>query len=327
MMMSRFRSLAIRFSAFAGVLTAHAAQADTIITVDVPGSTSTTVNGINDPGVAVGSYDVGLVSHAFIRQPDGTITSFDVAGAVSTYGQGINNAGLITGYYDVGGAYVGYVRATDGSISSFAVPLALATQGFGINNLGQVVGTYSLSGSFDFHGFIRSADGSSYTTFDAPGAVWTYAQGINDAGVVSGFYFDGASFHGYLRATDGTFTTYDVVASPLTAATFGNGINDLGTSVGYVLDPIFNSSGPLFTATGFVRQPDGTYQLFPIPPSFLVYPMGINDSNQIVGRYVLDGVTHGFITQAVPEPGAYAMLATGVGLLSLATSVRRRLSR
>ncbi|WP_206107921.1 hypothetical protein [Paludisphaera rhizosphaerae] len=324
--MSRFRAFVLGPLAFVGVLTSHAALADSIITVDVPGSTSTTLNGINDTGVAVGSYDASFATHAFIRQPDGTISTFDVAGAVSTYGQGINNAGLVTGYYDIGGAYVGYLRATDGTITSFTVPLALSTQGFGINNLGQIVGTYSLSGSLDFHGFIRSADGSSFTTFDAPGAVWTYAQGINDSGVVSGFYFDGAAFHGYLRATDGSFTTYDVVASPFSAGTFGNGINDLGTTVGYVLDPVFDSSGPLFTATGFVRQSDGTYQLFPIPPSYLVYAMDINNSNQIVGQYVVDGVTHGFITQAVPEPGAYAMLATGVSLLSLASSVRRRLS-
>jgi len=303
-----------------GVAASAAARGDVVVTVDVPGATSTSVDGLNNHGVAVGTYAVGPTSHAFIRLADGTINGYDVAGALSTFGKGINDAGVTVGYFDTGAGMRGYERATDGSFTTYFVPGAVSTFGSAVNDLGQIAGTYSLTGALDFHGFIRAADGT-YSTFDVPGASWTYAQGINNQGQVSGFYFDGLAFHGYIRATDGSFTTYDV---PQSLSTFGAGINNQGVAVGYSLVSIFTSSGIISIATGTIRTPDGTLTPFVIPGAGSTYLSDINDPGQLVGSYTTGGVTHGFIT-VVPEPGSCLLMASGaLGVLAVS---RRRLRR
>jgi len=70
---------------------------------------------LNAPGVVVGSYlDDNLVSHSFLRTPDGTLTIIDVPGAGTgfldgTYASSINAAGVITGDYSVAGANHGFL--------------------------------------------------------------------------------------------------------------------------------------------------------------------------------------------------------------------------
>jgi hypothetical protein len=293
------------------------ARGDVVVTVDAPGASSTTVDGLNNHGVAVGTYAVGLASHAFLRLADGTITPYDVSGAASTYGKGINDAGAAVGYFDTGAGMQGYERAADGTITTYFVPGAVSTFGGAINDLGQIAGTYSLAGASDFHGFIRSADGA-YETFDVPGASWTYAQGINNRGEVSGFFFDGLAFHGYLRATDGSFTTYDV---PQSLSTFGAGVDDSGVAVGYSVVTIFTSSGFVSIATGTIREPDGTLTPFTVPGAGATYLSDINDTGQLVGSYTTGGVTRGFIT-VVPEPGGCLLMASGA--LGVLAASRRR---
>ncbi|WP_068409538.1 hypothetical protein [Planctomyces sp. SH-PL62] len=302
-----------------GLLASGGVQGGSFTTVEVPGATSTTVDGVNERGGSVGTYAVGMSSRGFVRRADGAITTFDVAGSLSTYARGINDGGTVVGHYDSGLGTGGYTRGVDGTIATFVVPGAAATFGADVNNLGQIVGTYSIGGVFDFHGFIRAADGN-FSTFDVPGASWTYAEGINDQGQVSGFYFDGMAFHGYLRASDGSFTSFDV---PQSMSTFGGGLNNAGSSVGYSVVSIFTSSGFVSIATGLVRNPDGTMTSVVVPGSASTYVAGINDRGQIVGNYVVNGVARGFIT-AVPEPGGGTLLATGV--LGLLMVKRRRRS-
>jgi hypothetical protein len=70
---------------------------------------------LNTPGVVVGSYlDDSLVSHSFLRTPDGTLTIIDFPGAGTgfldgTYANSINAAGVITGTYSVAGANHGFL--------------------------------------------------------------------------------------------------------------------------------------------------------------------------------------------------------------------------
>ena len=70
----------------------------TYTTIDVPGSTSAYVTGINASGVVAGDYTSGSTEFGFVDS-GGTYTTIDVAGSTDTYVEGINNSGQVTGYY------------------------------------------------------------------------------------------------------------------------------------------------------------------------------------------------------------------------------------
>ena len=65
--------------------------------LDVPGSSSTTANGINGLGQIVGVYDN---KHGFMLS-NGVYTTLDVPGSTATYAEGIDDFGDIVGYYQV----------------------------------------------------------------------------------------------------------------------------------------------------------------------------------------------------------------------------------
>src|SRR5581483_7120246 len=72
------------------------------------------------------------------------------------------------------------------TFTTIAIPNASQTQAFGINDANQVVGTYASDLSY---GFLRSANGSSYTNINGPtGAGNDGAGGINNLGQIVGSY-------------------------------------------------------------------------------------------------------------------------------------------
>jgi hypothetical protein len=75
------------------------------------------------------------------------------------------------------------VEATPLTYGIFAVPGAIETDAVGVNDSGEIAGTYLDSSGIE-HGFLRSADGSTYTTIDYAGALQTVLFGINNAGDV-----------------------------------------------------------------------------------------------------------------------------------------------
>src|ERR1035438_6069382 len=114
---------------------------------DPPGSTNTTVNGMNNAGQIVGLYlDAAGGTHNFLRSADGaTYTAIVVPG--SEAGTTTTNA---------------------------------------INNLGQIVGNYIDASLGFFRSYIRSADGGTFTLFDIPNSgPGGGPKGINDNGVIT----------------------------------------------------------------------------------------------------------------------------------------------
>ena len=96
------------------------------------------------------------------------------------------------------------------------------------------------------HGFLLSADGSTYTIFDVPGAVGTSPWGINTDGQIVGSYAD-SSFvaHGFLLSADGS--SYTNIDDPDGVITLAYRINDAGQIVGYYQDSSGQNHG--FIAT------------------------------------------------------------------------------
>src|SRR5438128_2286669 len=101
----------------------RSADAQTIITLDVPGARDTTPRGINPAGAITGFYEDIIGGHGFLRAPNGALTTFDVPAAVRTSPRSINPLGAVTGlYYDASFVKHSFLRAADGNFTTFDAP-------------------------------------------------------------------------------------------------------------------------------------------------------------------------------------------------------------
>jgi hypothetical protein len=201
--------------------------------VDIPGSTTISVLGINDVGQLVGEYLTGTANeHAFLDDR-GVITTFDFSGASSVSFNGINNAGQIVGTITASDITSGFIDV-NGTITTLRFPGSSVTYLAGINNRGQIVGSYV--DATGFHGFLYS-DGV-FTTVKAPvsfGAATTLS-GINDYGVIAGEASDnfGNGMQTVFVDDAGVFTSVRSSYIPFDHGypLMSGGINNLGQVVG-----------------------------------------------------------------------------------------------
>lgn len=202
------------------------------IDANLPGAVATDARGINNAGTIVGFYDVkqsfpGVgpvpVPHGFARDASGNFTPIDFPGAIATTADAINDAGDIVGGYMVitdatqtpPAVAVHAYLLSRGNYTSFDVPFtgAQATLAFGINEQGEIAGSYtmqavtlaSLGGDrvTARRGFLRSADGTTFTAIDFPSAVFTDCRGgFNPRGQIVGAYVDLSLVeHGFVAST------------------------------------------------------------------------------------------------------------------------------
>jgi len=269
----------------------------TYITFDVPGSSSTSVSGINLTGTIAGSYCDAVGCHGFLRRLNGAFTTFDVPGSSSTSVSGINLTGTTAGSYcDTAGCH-GFLRTLNGAFTTFDVPGTFdGPYVTAINDAGVITGAY-FDENFVSHSFLRSPNGT-ITTFDAPGAVYgTISWGINLEGATTGFYFDEDFVdHGFVRSRSGDITTFDIL---------GLGTDAYATSLLGTVTGQFNEDHPevhFHLWRGFIRKVDGTIETFDAVPSPLdpcctwTTPSSINLFGEIVGTdNDAHGVNHGFL--------------------------------
>lgn len=226
------------------------------------GGVSTGVRGLNDKGMAVGTY--ATKSHhiiGYVRAVNGSITDIrDPKGGKQefdgTFPMAINNAGVIIGQYVNQHKIGGFVRNTDGTFTNFYIAGAgvMGIAPSAINRKGLVAGIYYDSNQAS-HGFIRDPAGT-ITTFDAPGAGTGPQQGtsptsIADDGTIVGTYTDANNVnHGFLRMKNGSIREFDAPGAGTGSyqGTFVSGINDTHVIAGGEVD----SNG---VDHGFLRTP------------------------------------------------------------------------
>jgi uncharacterized membrane protein len=297
-------------------------------TLDVPGSSLTSANGINNAGQIVGAYQVpGDGYHGFLLS-SGSYTTLDSPFTMpgpNTIASGVNDVTQVVGYNFRDRFLVGFLLS-GGTYTMLFVPGARDTMPGGINNPGQIVGTYTDSdrighgfqldgGTYTFfgptntdaygindagqivgeygaggrgYGYLLS--GSTFTRIDPPQSTYSLAVGINNGGQIVGEYNTGNRGYGYLYSGD-TYTTLDVPGSGFTNA---NGINNTGQIVGFYSDATGDH--------GYLLS-EGEYTTLDVPGSFDTFAEGINDAGQIVGYYVDPaGVWHGFLATPVRDP-------------------------
>ena len=75
---------------------------------------------------------------------------------------------------------------------------------------------------------------------------------------------------------------------------------------------------------GFLLDTSGSFTTIDVPGSTSTGVFGINNSGQIVGRYVDSTGVHGFLATPVPEPRTLLLLAGC--LIGLAMALRRKIN-
>lgn len=132
---------------------AYRLKQQSFATIDVPGSSSTTVLGMNNAEDIVGEYfDTDRQRHGFLSQ-GGRVTTIERPGTLATVPYGINSGGAIVGTTNHEGGETHGFLLINGKFQTIDFPGATSTEAFGINSLGLIVGDYRDSAG-TMHGFV-----------------------------------------------------------------------------------------------------------------------------------------------------------------------------
>jgi probable HAF family extracellular repeat protein len=198
-----------------------------------------------------------------------------------------------------------------------------------INESGQAAGSAQLQ-SGAFRGVIWNEAGAVVAELGTLGGSYSWAQGMNDAGLVVGNSTTSAGWmHAFLYA-GGTLIDLGTLGGGNSGA---YDVNELGWIVGYshlesgesvaflYADGVLHDLNRMIGGSGWTLEE----------------ALAVNNAGQIVGTGLFGGERRGFRLDPLaagdgdglpeihnPEPGTLAMLLTGVGLLGVGWSRRRR---
>ena len=249
--------------------------------INVPGSKSTTANGINNGNVIVGSY-VSAAGHNFgFRLQNGHYSTINVPGSKQTFAFGINDLGDVVGAYSLPGTPSqpanghGFLLH-NGVFKTIDFPGARFTQANGINKFGTIAGSYD-----DAHGFVLQ--GGKFRTVDAPtnGNPATNLTGISNLGEITGEVFSGDNLRGFWIV--GT-SDLDFLKPFLARDNIVEGANGRGDIVGCNINLAFLAHNP---ESGEVEGSEGFPKLQTLIPfgGNNSCAMSINYARAIVGWY------------------------------------------
>jgi probable HAF family extracellular repeat protein len=283
---------------------AAAQAADTFISFDYPGATSTRASGINADGAVVGSYaDSTGKQHGFLLF-GGSFTTIDYPSAVATAALGINSLGDIVGQYtaDTSGdpsAIHGFLLH-GGNFTPLNYPGRLGMIAQRINDAGQITGCdHDHDMGASMHGVVYK-DGN-WTELSMGMSMGTGL--LPEGSLAVGFYnYSTTSGHAYFTGgSDPIFFDF-----PFASGSAAWDINPSGEIVGQYADVAKVTHGFLLVPSPF----DPTFGITPVAgvaPSFqfmtVDYPgatftqaVGINASGHIVGAYRDSaGTQHAFL--------------------------------
>jgi hypothetical protein len=274
----------------------------TFITIDVPGSCGTVVEGINSRGDMIGNYgDCVSHFHNFVLT-NGTFTNIDPPGCFGDAGflsteMGINDPGDVVGTcIDNNFGMHGYLLSKGVHTFLDAPGGVGATIASGINPNGDIVGTFS--DSIGGHGFLLS--GGHYSIIDVPqaGPPSSWATAINPNGDILGTWQNEAlpfSPNTGFLLSKGVFSTFQIPSDAF--VTFPQGMNPRGDIVGG--ECCTSSEGIAFLLS------QGTVTNFNAPGacSNCTIAYGINSQGDIVGLYIDNSSNqHGFLLKKAPTP-------------------------
>ncbi len=291
---------------------------------ELAGRANAVALGVNNAGVAVGTASTTISGTAPlpVMWQNGTATQLAMPGNF-TVGRAtaINNNGVAVG--SVGGG-TSQVAAVYGSSGSTLVPQLSDGSGWmvsaqGINDSGLVIGA-----GFDLNNQARNSallyNLNTGTLTDLGGVAGK--NGAIPFAISNGGQVVGASMQNQGDAVPFIWTAATgMVAIPLLAGTgYGSasGVNSSGWVVGsdgaQYSNPWLYANGSLYSIASLLPANSG----WDFVANTAASATAISDNGTIVGTAYHDGVAHAYemvLTSAVPEPGSYALLLAGLGVV------------
>jgi uncharacterized membrane protein len=273
------------------VVRGHEGRQPRYRSIDIPGATLTTAQGVNGRRDVVGWYVNASGTHGYLLS-EGTITTIDYPGAVYTDARGINGHGEIVGAYRMPGEpavnFHGYRRTRYGEFIPIDFPGHTNTIPQRITNTGLVLGCRHDN---DLMATMRGIEINSHNTSEATdiSLFASMNNGITPDGSVGvGLYTDMDTGKGRAYLLYGnSVLPFDVPGSTSTA---GWDINPEGDVVGVYRDASNKFHG--------FRWADLRFASIDFPAASATRAFGINWRGDIVGAYVdTANRTHGFIVR------------------------------
>lgn len=316
--LSSLKALGALLCSLLAASAAWGASGYTVVPLNVPGSASTTLGGINDSGTIVGSFTNVIDGTAFTSfvYRDGVFSNLDgPSGAISSIVRGISNSGLIVGVFATEGvALTSRSFLFDGtSYTELMLPFgAGAARSISPNGryvAGDVFGNTA--------GFVYDLLTGQAQTFGAESFV-TVTQGVNDQGQVVGSRS--------ARGSDGLLQTRPFVFDAVAGVFTENPESYPGLTEARPRAITNNGviGGFSFSGGAFIREGDEITSLTFESVSFATI-YGINSDGVAIG-YTTTGTgpgsfSQGFIATPVPEPASLALfLVGGLGLMAVRRS-------
>jgi hypothetical protein len=272
------------------------------ISFQVPGSTATSANAINDFFTVTGTYTDAKGTHGYLRDVFGKITCFDVPWGGNTSPAAINDDGMIVGTYTDSSSVVhGFLRRPDGHFTSIDPAGSTGTYLTGISAFGDISGfAFTSALNVGSECFVRSPQGT-ITVF---GLTHCKAQSINVYGAITGFSAPVLNVPGPPPA----ILVISFVRSPEGVITY---FNHPGTSANGCFSLFIDASGE---TAGFFQNSQDLSQNF-LGPTSSITPPGSSSTETFISALSQLGAAAGTYS-LLNHGGSYAFVQNPQGVLT-----------
>ncbi|HEY0064758.1 MAG TPA: PEP-CTERM sorting domain-containing protein [Telluria sp.] len=290
----------------------------TLVQIGTLGGPASSAMAINASGVIAGYASLPGGGPGAFSYAGGALTPLQVFDATASYGYAINDSGHVAGgYYTEAGGWRAFIQQAGNSVDLGTLG-GDYTWANGINNAGHAVGMSALDNTSPWlsHAFYY-ADGVMTDLGTMLDASLSEATAINDLDQIAG--------HGWVYGSHHAFLYQNGVMQDLGTLggrrSFAYDINNLGQVVGNSNDPddfdyfAYVYDHGMMTDLNTLIDPASGWTLHDAH--------GINDSGQIAAYGCRGDECAALLLElaAVPEPAAWLMVLTGLGLLGLRRKV------
>ncbi|MGA3189305.1 MAG: hypothetical protein ABSF22_19555 [Bryobacteraceae bacterium] len=271
-------------------------------------------NGINDAGEIAGTQFIAGQTYATVWSNGAAST----VGGAGSYALAINNAGDVAGMLVNNGLGNAFITQNGTVIDLGVFDGGFWSAAYSVNDAGQAAGD-GITSTGNFQAFLWTP-AQGYAVLGTLGGAASYALSINDSGAVVGSAQTAA---GYLHATEWNGTVAQDLGTLGGISSSAYGINDLGNVVG----TSFTTGNAV--QDGFLEEGGVMYDINALlidAPGWVITDLyAINDSNQIVGTGILNGVEHAVLLTdpPAPTPEPASWISALAGLLGLSLRLRR----